>query len=274
MELKLWAAALSLAAGTAVGMCETQTMTIYDLDEGYLRVPYEASLPHHDYDWDNLSFNEDGFLQYEEASLGIDVSRFQGDIDWQQVATEDNIDFAIMRLGFRGYESGKLVLDEKYVQNMEGAAQAGLTLGVYFFSQAVNVEEAVEEADFVCDNLAPYDVKRPVVFDTEKIKFDSYRTENLSKEELTAVTKAFCNRIKERGYQPMIYANAKWLSTRLNLSELTEFEVWYADYEYAEKGEEPLYPYWFSMWQYTNKGKIPGIKGDVDVNIYLKSGSE
>lgn len=245
------------------------TMQIYDIDEGYLTVPYLPRLPHHSYDWSGLKRNG-SFLAYEggsdtDALIGIDVSKFQGEIDWEKVGNTEEISFAIVRLGHRGYESADITLDPFYERNVEGALDAGLLVGAYFFSQAVNVQEAVEEADFVYEYVKKYDIEGPIVFDTEKVKFNDYRTEGLSRAALTDCAAAFCERIREYGYEPMIYANAKWLTTRLDLERLTEYKIWYADYE-----EEPLYPYWFDMWQYSNEGEVRGIDTPVDMNIYFR----
>lgn len=245
-----------------------ETMLIYDIDEGYLTVPYLPWLPHHSYDWSRMK-RDGSFLVYEDenyagSQIGIDVSKFQGEIDWEKVGNMEGLSFVIVRLGHRGYQEGGITLDPFYESNVEGALAAGLSVGVYFFSQAVDVQEAEEEADFVYEHLKEYEIDGPVAFDTEKIKYDHYRTENMSNTEITDCTIAFCKRIREYGYEPMIYANAKWLTTRLELERLTEYKVWYADYE-----QEPLYPYWFDMWQYSNQGEIDGIDGKVDMNIYF-----
>ena len=250
---------------------EAQMMTIYDIEEGYIRVPYIPELEHHNYDWKYLN-EENGYKYYEDNSnnintpnnrskIGIDVSKYQGDIDYKQVK-ESGIEFVIIRMGYRGYGNGKLVVDEYYYQNVEKALEVGLEVGVYIFSQAINVDEAIEEANFVYDNIKDYDITYPVVFDTEEIKFDDARTDDLTVPELTNITIAFCERIKKLGYKPMIYANAKWLTTKLDLTKLQEYDIWYADYQ-----EEPIYPYQFHMWQYTDEGRVPGIDGYVDLNI-------
>lgn len=250
-------------------------MEIYDIDDGFLQVPFLPELSRHSYEWDKLKLDETTyFMEYEDEEfpdpkIGIDVSKFQGNIDWEQVS-ESGIDFAIIRLGYRGYSNGRLVLDINYKKNMEGAAAAGIETGVYFFSQAVSKEEAEEEADFVLEALKEYKVGYPVAFDTEKIKFDTYRTEKLTVPELTEITKTFCGRIKKAGYQTMIYANAQWLTTQLDLTKLPEYDIWYADYDFEEHGKAPLYPYEFKMWQYTNKGNIKGIAGNVDMNILFE----
>lgn len=240
-------------------------LTVYDIEDGYIQVPYLAELEHHNYDW-NFITNKEGYKYYQDSNnristIGIDVSKYQGDIVWEKVR-ESGIEFVIIRLGFRGYGSGQLVLDEYFIQNIEGALEVGIKVGVYFFSQAITVEEAVEEAGFVYDHIKSYDITYPVVFDTEEIKNNEARTDGLEVEELTQITIAFCEKIKEWGYMPMIYANAKWLTTQLDLMQLTDYEIWYADYQ-----EEPIYPYQFRIWQYTEEGSVPGIDGYVDLNV-------
>lgn len=249
-------------AGTA------DTLLIYDIEDGYMQVPYLANVSNHTYDWNNLH-EKNGLKYYIDGEgnvsrIGIDVSYFQDNIDWAKVKNS-GIDFVMLRLGFRGYsEEGKLVVDEKFHQYMQEAQTAGLDVGVYFFSQAVNEDEAREEADFVYQECKNYTLTCPVAFDTEKIKTDTARTDHLKPEELTDITIAFCEKIKEYGYEPMIYANAKWLTTKLQLERLNDYQVWYADYQ-----ETPLYPYDFEMWQYTESGQIDGIEGNVDLNIWF-----
>lgn len=243
-------------------------LLIYDIEDGYMQVPYLSGLPAHTYDWNDL-YEKDGFKYYiDEAGrvsrTGIDVSYFQDNIDWTKVKNA-GVDFVMLRLGFRGYgEEGKLVVDEKFHQYIKEAQDAGLDTGVYFFSQAVNVEEAIEEAEFVHQECKEYELTCPVAFDTEKIKNDAARTDDLNPDELTDITIAFCEKIKEYGYEPMIYANAKWLTTKLQLEHLTDYPVWYADYQ-----ANPLYPYSFEMWQYTERGQVDGIEGNVDLNIWF-----
>lgn len=253
----------------------TYQMEIYDIDDGYMNVPYDPGLPHHAYEWEKLrTEKQTGFLNYEDKAYagqktGIDVSKFQGNIDWEKVK-ESGIDFVMIRMGYRGYSNGKLMLDEKFEQNIKGAADAGIKTGVYFFSQAVNAEEAEEEAEFVLKHIRDYEITYPVTFDTEKIKFDEFRADGLTPEALTEITKTFCSIVKEAGYRPMIYANSQWLTTKLNLEELTEYDIWYADYEYTDHGNTPRYPYRFAMWQYSNQGRIDGIEGLVDLNLFFE----
>ena len=209
-------------------------------------------------------------MQYAEngtvtSHAGIDVSKYQGDIDWTAVR-EDGIEYAFIRLGIRGYESGKIVLDEFYDDNMKGANSAGVKAGVYFFTQAVNVEEAKEEAEFVIQNLADYDVACPVVFDVERIAGGKGRADQISKEERTAVTIAFCEAVKAAGYTPMIYGNVVCFTQLLDMTQLNDYEKWYAFYD-----DYMYMPYDVSCWQYTEKGQVNGISNNVDLNISFKT---
>lgn len=196
--------------------------------------------------------------------LGVDVSVHQDNIDWAKVK-QAGIDFAMVRLGFRGYGTGEAQLDENYVQNIEGARAAGLDAGVYFFSQAVTVDEAIEEAQMVIDSLDGLDVNYPVVYDWEIIYDDSARTDNVPVDVLTDCCVAFCEAIEDAGYTPMIYQNKKTTMFKLDLERLTDYDFWLAEYN-----SEPTYYYDFTMWQYTSEGSVPGIEGDVDLNISFK----
>ena len=174
-------------------------------------------------------------------------------------------EFAILRIGYRGYgEEGTLNADEKFEQNMENARKAGIDVGVYFFSQAVNDEEAKEEADFVLEHLKGQELQMPVVYDPEHILEDEARTDGVTGEQFTQNAKVFCKEIEKAGYDAMIYSNMLWEAYELDLEKLLDYPVWYADYE-----ELPQTPYRFSMWQYSSTGIVPGIEGNVDLNIQL-----
>lgn len=245
-----------------------QTEIVYDIAEGYLRVDTLEAVPRNQYDFQFLT-EENGYKAYKDSAgihaiRGIDVSKFQGNIDWQAVK-DSGMEFAMIRIGLRGYGSGQLVMDERFYENIKNAQAAGLQTGVYFFSAAVSTEEAVEEAEFVIKALEGYELSMPVVFDTEPIYSEAARTDDLTPAQLTEITIAFCEKIRQSGYTPMIYANAKRLTTVLNLEKLSGYEVWYADYQ-----EKPIYPYRYKMWQYTEKGSVPGIQGTVDINLYFQ----
>ncbi len=221
----------------------------------------------HNYNFDNLYYPENGRIYYDDANYanvyqGIDVSYYQGEIDWQAVAA-DGIDFALIRVGFRGYgEEGKLVADETCQNNIEGALAAGLEVGAYFFSQAISVEEAEEEAQMLIDAVKNYQIDYPLIFDMEEIAASDARTANLDKETLTAIAKAFCQKIEQAGYTAMIYGNTKWLAGKVDLLQMDDYPLWFAQYY-----NKPLFPYDFDIWQYTNEGTVAGINGAVDLNI-------
>lgn len=192
---------------------------------------------------------------------GIDVSAYQGDIDWVKVK-ESGVDFAIVRLGYRGYESGKLVEDKFARINLEGAAAAGIRIGAYFFSQALNVEEAREEAQFVLEILKDYMLTMPVVFDWEHVDSETARTNNMDPYVATDCAKAFLEIIDEAGYWPMMYFNTRQAQKLFYLDQLMEYDFWLALYS-----DRMTFPYKVDMWQYTSTGTIPGIFGNVDVNV-------
>lgn len=252
---------------------EAPTEVVYDIARGYLRVPSIGNVPRNSYDFSRI-IEQDGLKYYTDetgviqSEVGVDVSKFQGNVDWALVK-ESGIDFAILRLGLRGYGSGKLVMDERFYENLNQALGQQIKVGVYFFSAAISEEEAIEEADYVASALSGYEIQMPVVFDTEPILYDDARTDGLTPNQLTAIARAFCERIREHGYMPMIYANAKRLTCVLHLEELSDIELWYADYE-----QQPIYPYAYRMWQYTEHGKVNGIEGEVDLNVYFHEEAE
>lgn len=196
--------------------------------------------------------------------VGIDVSRYQFDIDWQQVA-DYGVEFAMIRIGFRGYGSGALAEDEYAQANLEGALEAGIQVGVYFFSQAISVEEAEEEARYVLEYIKDYPITMPVVFDWEIPYGENPRTQDVDARTLTDCALAFCRVIEENGYTPMVYFNTLQARSDLYISELTDYPFWLALYTPRMR-----FPYKVQMWQYTDSGIIPGIDASVDLNIWLK----
>ncbi len=231
----------------------------------YMDAYLQESAEKHSYDWSNLSWEGD-IPSYEDETYttrwGVDVSSHNREIDWAKVK-EAGASFAFVRVGYRGYgEAGSLNTDEYARANIEGAKAAGLDVGVYFFSQAVSEEEAVEEADLTLEILDGISLELPVVFDPENIRNDTARTDTVSGEQFTKNTIAFCDRIREAGYEPMIYCNLTWEAYTLDLEQLSDLPVWYADYE-----AEPQTPYQFTFWQYSESAEVPGISGDADVNL-------
>jgi len=210
----------------------------------------------------------EGELNYTEEGVtvkrGIDVSKFQGKIDWKKVKN-DGMEFAFLRCGYRGYETGKLVEDETFEDNIRACNEVGMDVGVYFFTEAVNEKEAGEEADFVIDLLKEYEVaiQMPIVLDVEQsANVEKSRTKNLTSEDRTKAVIAFCERVKDAGYEPMIYGNLKSHMRMTDIYQLEGYAKWFAYYR------TPLrYPYKFDIWQYTSTGSVDGIKGDVDINL-------
>lgn len=225
-------------------------------------------MPVRSYNSSLFSYNENGFLTYSsskyDCKIGVDVSRYQGDIDWAAVK-EAGVDFAMLRLGYRGYGTGAMVKDTYFERNIQGALEQGIEVGVYFFSQAITPEEAVEEAEYTMEKLEDYDITYPIVFDWEPYDSSLHpRTEGLSDKILTQCAVAFCDTVKDAGYHPMVYSNLSYFYLHFDLSKLVDYPLWLAQYT-----SKPTFYYHFDMWQYSSTGKVPGIKGNVDLNMYL-----
>ena len=239
---------------------------------GNKKIPILAGVPVCEYDKDLFRL-EGSVLFYDDPSvetyIGIDVSSYQGDIDWEEVAA-DGIQYAFIRVGFRGYgASGSLNIDRYFEQNIQGALDAGLDVGVYFFSQAITVEEAIEEAELVLDAIEGYDITFPVVFDWETVSSSSARTNGLSGKVLTDCAIAFCERVLADGYTPMVYFNQNIGYTKFELDRLTDYDFWYAQYPKKDAMYPAMY-YDYQIWQYTSSGTVAGISGGVDMNISWK----
>lgn len=241
---------------------------IYYDSEGYHFIPLPDSIERNNLDRNNFVLSEDGEITYMEQDTvvslkGIDVSQHQGAIDWNQVAAS-GVNFAMIRAGYRGYGSGVLVTDERFEENVTGALNAGLPVGAYFFTQAITVEEAEEEASYVTQLLAPYEITYPVVIDVEKPDSEDARANSLSQEERTAIVCAFCRAIEDAGYTPMIYGNTQSLFGMLDIEQISKYDIWHAFYN-----DYIYYPYQLQMWQYTAGATVPGIAGAVDLNIWF-----
>lgn len=241
----------------------------------YYFFEYSETLEKNNYFTENFTFpvlNEEtdeyeGEAYYQEngevtSHKGIDVSKFQGDINWKKVAG-DGVEFAYIRLGYRGYESGKIVTDEKYEDNISGCNSAGIDTGVYFFTEAKTKAEGIEEAKYVLEEIDGYRIDLPIVIDVEQsASKDNSRTKDLTAAERTEAVIAFCETIKEAGYEPMIYGNLKSMMLMLDMEQLEEYDKWFAYYHYPIR-----FPYKYRVWQYTASGDVDGIKGDTDLNI-------
>ena len=234
-----------------------------------------GDLDKHGYDLKtNLSMDEEN-LEYKDKNItsrrGVDVSKYQGAIDWMKVKAA-GIDFAMIRVGARGYGSGQLTLDDNFVINIMGAKAAGLDTGVYFFTQATTEDEAVEEGNFTVGALMNYGVSYPVAVDVEWIEGDRARTDELTPEERTALVIKYCDTVKSFGYEPIIYASRDMLIAGLLPDKLNDYDVWLSDDYEPQDGTD--YPYRFSMWQYTKKGHVDGIEGEVDLNLRFINNKE
>ncbi|NBI66031.1 glycoside hydrolase [Pseudoflavonifractor sp. 60] len=226
-------------------------------------------MPLNPYDRNAFSLDEKGRVTYEKdgkrAKTGIDVSAYQQEIDWAAVAA-DGIDFAILRVGYRGYTEGGLFLDQTFEQNLRGATSAGLDVGVYFFSQAITPQEARQEADYVLSAIEGYEITWPLAFDWEPISAGSNaRTDGLDNDTLTQCAAAFCERVRDAGLQPAVYFNQSLGYLRYDLRELTEYNLWLAEYD-----TKPDFYYHFDLWQYTHTGQVDGIEGNVDLDLDLR----
>jgi len=216
------------------------------------------------YDKFDFQYNRHNYLllQNLESYPGVDVSAFQGNIDWKKVK-QSGIDFAIIRLGYRGYESGKLVEDEYAKANLKNAKEAGLRIGAYFFSQALNIKETDQEIQFMRKILGDTKLDMPIVLDWE-IPANTARTRNMDARTLTDIQRHFCGQMRDQGYQPMIYFNWHQSEHLYILHELEDYPFWLALYQ-----DRMTYPWKVEMWQYSDKGRVPGIHGNVDLNVYM-----
>ena len=235
----------------------------------YHFVPINESLKQNNLAAEGLMLKSDGTVEYVEngqviSYKGIDVSKHQGEIDWAKVAA-DGVKFAFIRVGNRGYGSGAIVEDAQFEANIKGAISNGIQVGVYFFSQAINEQEAMEEAKFVLDKIAPYKVQCPIVIDVEKVADSEARMNKISSEQRTANTLVFLQAVEDAGYEAMLYHNMEMGLLMLDLAQFEEYNKWFAYYN-----KEIYYPYAFDVWQYSDKGKVNGINGDVDLNISFK----
>ena len=230
------------------------------------------NIPLNDIDNSRIVRPEEGHRYYtdesgnEITSFGIDVSDHQGAIDWKTVA-DFGVKYAFVRAGYRGYTSGSIQPDDNFQSNIKGAIDAGLDVGVYFYTQAITAEEAKEEAEYVINQIKDYKITGPIVFDSELVEAEEGgRANNLSRADRTAVARAFFDTVIAAGYKPMLYANTNWLLFRLDLDELADVPIWYAYY-----GDEPALPYKFAIWQYSSTGNLPGVESDeTDLNIMFE----
>lgn len=242
----------------------TQVTNRDGTEEWVMLNPY---LKKNTYDFTNLE-EKAGLRRYMEngkkiSYVGVDLSKQNGDVNFNSMKAA-GVDYVMIRLGGRGYSTGQISLDENFKKNIEGAAAAGLDIGVYFYSQAISQEEAIQEVNFVIQNLEPYraNVKYPIAFDMEFVANDTARIDSLTKDEKTNIATSFLESVKAAGYVPMIYGDKEWLIKEIDLARLQSYDVWL-----VQEQELPDYPYQFTMWQYSTEGVVNGVSGDANLNI-------
>ena len=233
---------------------------------GEVWITPEKNVPVSTFSSDQFSLDENGEPVFTGTGYtvmkGVDVSYYQGDIDWKAVRA-DGVEFAFIRCGYRGYSEGAVNEDEKFAANIKGALEAGIKVGVYFFSQAVTVQEAQEEAQFTLKQIAGYDVTLPVVFDWEHIDSEaSARTAQVDGETVTACAAAFCEKAKAAGYEPCIYFYRNTGYYVYDLTKLTDYTFWV-----STPGNYPDFYYAHTIWQYSFEGQVPGIAGNTDLDM-------
>ena len=240
-------------------------------EEWHMR-DFPLNFPLHNYNWKYLKFDDKGVLHYEgdenyTIRRGIDVSEFQGKIDWEKVK-KAGYDFVFVRAGHRTMHSGDLQKDKRAVKNLQRAKKAGLDVGVYIFSQAITEKEARKEAELCLDVIeeSGVEITLPIVYDPEIVVEDYYaRINYISGEQFTDNTVAFCERIRKAGFTPAIYANCSTETDILDMSRIKDTVIWYADY-----GSTPESPYDFTFWQYSNLGWVDGIpETETDLNVWF-----
>lgn len=229
-------------------------------------------LKRNSYNYEGLVYQYPIMKYFEDSRqvshLGVDISKYNGDVDFKKLK-KAGVEFVMIRVGARGYGSGQLMMDERYTEYMEGASEAGLDIGVYFYSQAISDAEIKEEAQFVLDALEPYDILYPVAYDMELVPNDTSRIEGLTRDNRTNIAKTFLDTLQSEGYKTILYGKKEWLLLKLDLTQMTGYDVWL-----SQEKDVPDYPYAFTMWQYTTTGEIDGIEGDVDMDICFVDYSE
>ncbi len=236
-------------------------------------VSVNAIIPKNELVPENFKMVSGNRLTYSQSGrnvshFGIDVSKYNGTVSWNSVK-KDGVEYALLRVGSRGYSTGNILLDESFQQNLRGCRENGIDVGVYFFSQAINTNEAIEEANYCVASLSGNAIRYPVIFDSEEILNDSYRTENLTPAELTSIFKAFADVVKAYGYTPMFAGTKEQLVKRVDLQSMNGYDIWLLD-----TGEKTEYPYRYCIRQYSDKGRVKGINGEVNLDICLISYAE
>lgn len=245
---------------------DSDSVTIYDSEMGEIEIDPVEGAQVNTYTQDNLTKDENGFPAYYEdgkkiSHLGVDLSVNQGNVDFMALK-EAGVEFVLLRVGGRYYGSGELYSDDQFESYYKQAKAADLKIGAYFLSQAVNTDEAKEEAQYALKIIGDKTLDYPVAFDWEHIEDDEARTDSVSGDALTAIAKSFCDTIHDAGYKSLIYTNSFQVFEMYDFNAVKDYHFWIADYR-----EFPTMYYQYDMWQYSKEGKIDGIEGNVDMNI-------
>ncbi|MEG1427457.1 MAG: glycoside hydrolase family 25 protein [Oscillospiraceae bacterium] len=252
-------AGTGIPAIPAESAAESNRISIKDKYDGTITIP-KFNIPLNTYDLKKFK-SENGLVTYSggDSYVGIDVSELQGTVDWAKVK-ESGVDFVFIRSAWRGMTRGKIYEDAEFKNNIKGASDNGIKVGIYFFSQATSVQEAEEEAAYTINQLTKYKIDYPVVFDWEMN--EGSRVVSAKGEDVSTYAAAFCKKIELAGYKPMVYMNKSLGYDFYNLEVIGKYDFWIAEYE-----PEPSFYYNFEVWQYSDSGAVQGIEGNVDVNI-------
>lgn len=248
----------------------TAYINVGELGPDALLYKISDKVERHSLDMERFSTGDDGYMHYSDDNIddtlvGIDLSTFQGEIDWETFSENKDVDFVMLRVGYRGYTEGGIMADSSFEANKAGVTEYKVKAGVYFFSQAITYDEGVEEANYVLDSIKGMKVTYPIVIDTELIGDGEARGDNASIDERTDAVVGFCETVKNAGYTPMIYASRNMFAQCLDMDRLGGYELWLAHY-----ANVPNFPYKFTGWQYTESGIVDGIDGNVDINLWFK----
>ena len=249
----------------------TAYINVGDLGPDALLYKISDKVARNNLDTERFYTGDDGYMHYsddnvDETLVGVDLSTFQGDIDWETLSANKDVDFVMLRVGYRGYTEGGLMLDSSFEDNKAAVIKHKVPTGLYFFTQAITYDEGVEEAKFVLKQIGKMKVTYPIVIDSELIGDNEARGDNASVDERTDGVVGFCETIKAPGYTPMIYASRNMFAQCLDMDRLGDYELWLAHY-----ANVPNFPYKYTGWQYTESGSVDGVYGDVDLNLWFKN---
>ena len=270
--------------GVAVGItvyllnntgAEPEPVTVHDSELGTVQLQPVEGASVNEYASESLVKDDNGYYAYyvdgvKTSELGVDLSEYQGEIDFAAVKAA-GVDFVMLRIGGRYYgDEGKLYSDSAFKDYYRQAKDAGLKVGAYFFSQAASREDAVEEANYALELLGGLTLEYPIAIDWETIDDDDARTDDVTGEELTAIAAAFCDTVEAAGYSSAVYASTSLILQSYDFSVMKNYDFWLADYR--ELPEKDSMYYSFTIWQYSDSGTVPGIEGEVDLNLCLNAG--